>query len=117
MSTAQAARMGMGTDAKRIEGEAHLKQSINTILSTPIGSRVMRREFGSHLHQLLGMPLNAAGILRLQAATASALMRWEPRLKIQRIDIQPDNSGKSLIIIIGKTTLGESFRSSFALGA
>ena len=36
----------------------HIKQSIQDILLTPIGSRVMRREYGSLLFQLIDSPTN-----------------------------------------------------------
>jgi phage baseplate assembly protein W len=50
-----------GIDAntgKALSGLAHLRQSVTDILSTPIGSRVMRREYGSQLFRLIDAPLN-----------------------------------------------------------
>jgi phage baseplate assembly protein W len=79
-----------GTDAKTgkpLSGIAHLRQSIRDILTTPIGSRVMRREYGSRLFDLLDNPLNDATIVEFYAATAEALMIWEPRLQIQRVQV------------------------------
>lgn len=67
---------------KRLDGLAHLRQSIRDILTTPIGSRVMRREYGSRLFQLVDAPLNRSTILDLYAATAEALLRWEPRFRL-----------------------------------
>ena len=55
----------------------HLRQSVADILSTPIGSRVMRRDYGSLVPALLDQPDNNATQARLRAAVASALMRWE----------------------------------------
>lgn len=34
----------------------HLRQSITDILSTPIGSRIMRREYGSRLFKRVDVP-------------------------------------------------------------
>ncbi len=72
-----------------LAGEAHLAQSIGDILTTPIGSRVMRRDYGSLLFELIDAPFNAATRLLMHAATAVALARWEPRLKLDRVDIAP----------------------------
>lgn len=66
---------------------AHLRQSVATILFTPVGSRVMRRSFGSLLPELIDQPDNAATRVRLFAAVAGALMRWEPRLRISRVQL------------------------------
>ncbi|MNZ66574.1 Lysozyme [compost metagenome] len=70
-----------------IDDLAHLRQSIADILTTPIGSRVMRRDYGSLLPELIDQPLNGAGTVRLYAATAAALMRWEPRLRLSRVQL------------------------------
>ncbi len=43
---------------KELEGIEHLKQSIIDILTTPIGSRIMRREYGSRLFELIDRPIN-----------------------------------------------------------
>ncbi|MCB2048563.1 MAG: GPW/gp25 family protein [Novosphingobium sp.] len=77
-----------GTDAstgKRLSGLEHLAQSIADILTTPIGSRVCRREYGSPLFELLARPMNGPGKVRLFAAVAVALQRWEPRLRLTRV--------------------------------
>lgn len=68
-----------------LDGIDHLRQSIIDILSTPLGSRVMRRDFGSLLPSLVDQPDNAATRLRVYAATAAALIRWEPRLRLTRV--------------------------------
>ena len=46
------------TSGKELEGLDHLKQSIIDILTTPIGSRVMRRNYGSRLFELVDKPIN-----------------------------------------------------------
>lgn len=70
---------------RAIEGLDHLRQSIGDILTTPIGSRVMRRDYGSLLPELIDQPLNPATVVQVYAATAIALMRWEPRLRLSRV--------------------------------
>lgn len=63
----------------------HVRQSIADILTTRIGSRCMRREYGSQLPELVDQPFNDATRLRVYAATVMALMRWEPRIRISRV--------------------------------
>lgn len=65
----------------------HLKQSIGDILGTRIGTRLARREYGSNVPDLIDEPFNGTTTLRLYAATAMALMRWEPRLRITRVQL------------------------------
>ena len=91
------------TTGQRLEPLAHLRQSIGDILSTPIGSRVMRREYGSLVPALIDKPDNLATQTRFFAAAASALMRWEPRLKVDRKSIarDPERLGRISLEITG----------------
>ena len=74
------------TTGQSITGLDHLRQSLGDILTTPIGSRVMRREYGSLVPELIDHPDNLATQVRVYAAVASALMRWEPRFRLSRIE-------------------------------
>jgi hypothetical protein len=73
---------------KPIEGNAHLAQSLGHLLSTPIGSCVMRRDYGSLLFGLIDQPLNPATRLLIFAASALAIRQWEPRLRIKRFGLE-----------------------------
>lgn len=68
-----------------LDGDAHLGQSIGDILTTPIGSRVMLRDYGSMLLELIDRPINAATRLLFLAASADAIARWEPRIRLTRV--------------------------------
>ncbi|QDH33987.1 hypothetical protein E2E27_06345 [Porphyrobacter sp. YT40] len=93
------------TTGKPISDEAHLAQSIGDILSTPLGSRVMRRDYGSLLFELVDKPINGAIRLLLQAATAIALRRWEPRLQLTRVTLAGEPAaGRLTIRIEGRRT-------------
>lgn len=80
----------IGMDASTgtaITGDAHLAQSVRDILTTPIGSRIARRDYGSLLPDLIDQPFNDSTCLKMFGATATALMRWEPRMQISRITL------------------------------
>lgn len=74
-------------DGKRLSGVDHLRQSIRDILTTPIGSRVMRRDYGSRLFALVDAPLNRSTVLEIIAAAAEAIVRWEKRIQLQRVRV------------------------------
>lgn len=89
-----------GSGISRVTGRAlnpnsveHLVQSIIDILTTPLGSRVLRRTYGSELPDLIDQPLNARTRMRIYAATAMALLRWEPRLRLQKVTLRADAAG------------------------
>jgi phage baseplate assembly protein W len=72
---------------RTLSDAAHLRQSIADILTTPIGSRVMRREYGSQLPDLIDAPTNDHTRLLAYAAVAMALMRWETRIRLSRVQL------------------------------
>lgn len=75
----------------------HISQSIRDILTTPIGTRVMRREYGSLLHQLIDGPFDEILQMQLYAATAAALLRWEPRISLQSISLSSIDQGSYVL--------------------
>lgn len=77
-----------GADAntgKELSGVEHLRQSVRNILTTPLGSLVLLREYGSQLPRLVDAPLNRSTVMDIYAATADALARWEPRLHVTKV--------------------------------
>lgn len=98
--------MGMNAlNGRNLTGLDHLKQSISDILNTPIGSRVMRRDYGSKLFSLIDAPLNRSTVVDIFAATAEALMKWEDRLVVSAVDIASAKIGQIILNITGKYVL------------
>lgn len=94
-----------GRPISRIE---HIKQSIRDIVTTPIGTRVMRREYGSRLFDLVDSPGNPVGILRIVAAAADAIARWEPRVRVTAGRVTVDTDGRAVLRLSLVTTADAS---------
>ncbi|OYQ85400.1 GPW/gp25 family protein [Wohlfahrtiimonas chitiniclastica] len=72
----------------------HIQQSIIDIITTRIGSRVMRREYGSLLPELIDRPANDENMMQLMSATVIALSIWEPRITATFVNFTPvSNAG------------------------
>lgn len=93
------------TTGKRISGINHLRQSIRDILTTPIGSRVMRREYGSRLMELVDAPMNRGTLLQIYAATAEAISRWEPRFRLMQVRAETAEPGRVVLELTGEYLL------------
>jgi uncharacterized protein len=87
---------------KSLSGVDHLRQSISDILTTPIGSRVMRRDYGSRIFELIDAPMNRSTLLQLYASTAESLQKWEPRFKLQKVEAISASPGKVELDLVGK---------------
>lgn len=103
------------TTGRHITGIAHVRQSVADILTTPLGTRLQRRNYGSLLPNLIDQPDNAHTRLRCYAAIASALMKWEPRLRITRVGMTTgDQPGQAMVDLQGEY-LGQAVSFSTAL--
>lgn len=87
---------------KALSGLAHLKQSIEDILTTPKGTRIMRRDYGSELPRLVDHPLNRETVLDMIAESADALSKWEPRLNVTEIKPTELTAGRIVFRVVGE---------------
>lgn len=85
----------------RLSGIDHLHQSLTDLLTTPIGSRVMRRHYGSLIPDLIDQPLNGTTVLRLYAATAAAVTLWEPRIQLNSVQLERGDDGQLRFVLDG----------------
>ena len=93
---------GMNNTTGRAVGDvAHIWQSVRDILTTPIGSRVMRRDYGSLIPELIDQPMNAATRLRVMSAAVSALVKWEPRIRVASVRLAIDAKAATVVDIEG----------------
>lgn len=90
------------SDGRAMTGVEHLRQSIADILTTPVGSRIMRPEYGSHLPRMVDLPVNNGWISAVQAEVARAIGRWEPRLKLSRVTVVSVIDGQVNLTIVGQ---------------
>jgi len=88
------------------EGGEDIRQSIRIILSTSKGERVMRPDFGSYLNDLVFAPINTSVISNASIYVKEALKQWEPRIKVDDVEItQSMEGGSRLNISISYTVL------------
>ncbi|ERK16767.1 Phage baseplate assembly protein [Serratia fonticola AU-P3(3)] len=88
-----------GTELTDLE---HIRQSVRDILITPVGSRVMRREYGSLLSALIDQPQNTAVKLQVMAACYMAILKWEPRISLTAITFESYFNGQVIVDITGE---------------
>ncbi|HGG8971428.1 TPA: GPW/gp25 family protein [Enterobacter hormaechei subsp. xiangfangensis] len=81
----------------------HIRQSVRDILVTPVGSRVMRREYGSLLSALIDQPQTPALRLQIMDACYSAIQKWEPRVRLTTITFERSETDGGLYVDITGT--------------
>lgn len=70
------------------------------ILSTRLGERVYRPDFGSRLHELVFAPLSDATLLLAQIYAREAIQKWEPRVTVEAVSANPMPETASLNITL-----------------
>ncbi|WP_039057037.1 GPW/gp25 family protein [Enterobacter sp. Bisph1] len=101
---------GLNRDTgKRQTDVEHIRQSISDILRTPLGSRVMRRDYGSSLFEMIDQPLTPTLALQIQSACYMALLKWEPRITLSAVTAERQSDGKLVVDLTGQlASTGES---------
>ena len=74
-------------------GEEHLRQSIKRIITTPIGTHPLRREYGSIVPYLIDKPMTEETALQINTAIIEALYTWEPRIQSVESQLDTENLG------------------------
>ncbi len=92
-------RIGPNGSIGLSHGVADIEKSMRVILSTAVGERPMRPEFGCRIWDLLFEPINANTIGLMEDAVRQALSRWEPRAEVDSVDVTPDESGLGAVNI------------------
>lgn len=81
--------------------EESIKESIRIILGTSKGERLMRPDFGCGIHNLVFAPVNTSTEGLIIHHIREALILFEPRLELLKVDVSKDevDIGKLLINI------------------
>lgn len=93
-------KKGIGR-VEMLSDEADIKSSLEILLSTRLGERIMVPEYGCNLDELLFKPLNLTLKTFVKELIKNAILYFEPRIDVEKIQL--DNSseldGKLLIHI------------------
>jgi len=82
-----------------VSGEKDIEQSIQIILGTRPGERVMRPTFGCRAQELLFEPRDATTFTLMKTYVEESLQYWEPRITVQGIDISVDDTNDGAVLI------------------
>jgi phage baseplate assembly protein W len=71
------------------EGPDRIRDAIWLVLNTGLGERVMRPTFGAGVHDYVFQPNTPATRTALAEAIRQALVRWEPRIEVDAVRVDP----------------------------
>jgi phage baseplate assembly protein W len=77
-----------------------VRQQIEVILRTAPGEQLMRPGFGAGLERMLEQPNTLATRARIQERITQSLTLWEPRILLDRVDVDPAADARELLVVI-----------------
>jgi uncharacterized protein len=80
-------------------GVGDIDSSIRMILTTAPGERLMRPDFGCRIWELLFEPINANTMGLMSEAVKEAVGRWEPRVTLDDVRIDPSTRDAGQVLI------------------
>lgn len=80
-------------------GASDIDASLRMILMTAPGERVMRPFFGCRIWELLFEPINANTLGLMGEAVREAVGRWEPRITLDDVRLDPDQRELGRVVI------------------
>ena len=72
---------------KMLEGEEDIQSSLEILLSTRLGERIMRPKFGCALDELMYESLTTTMSTYIKDLVETAILYYEPRIEITKIEL------------------------------
>lgn len=82
-----------------VADEEDINSSLEILLSTRPGERIMVPEYGCNLDELLFKPLNLTLKTYVVDLIKTAILYFEPRIDVQKVEIEPGNDMEGVLLI------------------
>jgi phage baseplate assembly protein W len=79
-----------------VSDEEDIRQSLNILLSTSLGERVMQPDYGCNLNDYIFESLNSTTIGYIKERVANSILYYEPRIVVEQLDVTSEGSVDNL---------------------
>ncbi len=93
-------------NVEMVSDEEDIRQSLNILLSTSLGERVMQPKYGCNLNDYLFEGLSSSTIGYIKERVANSILYYEPRIIAEKIEVTADDSTD---LIEGKFTISVEY--------
>lgn len=88
-----------GAEVELVSGAEDIHQSLQILLSTRLGERVMQDEFGCDLSYVLFEEVDQSLVNSLTSIISDAILYHEPRISLDSLDISESETQSGLLLI------------------
>ncbi len=93
-----------------VDEEEDIRESLQILLSTSVGERVMQPEYGANMHDLLFEPLSVSFAKRMSSKIERAILFFEPRIKTDDVNFNLDSENGLIEVRIDYTIIATNNR-------
>ena len=86
-----------------LEGEADIESSLQILLSTALGERIMQPKFGCNMDDLVFENLDTTLKTEIKNRMQNAILYYEPRIELHSIDIITSNPEERVVLTVEYT--------------
>jgi phage baseplate assembly protein W len=91
-----------------VSHDREIEESIRLIVGTAPGERPMRPEYGCGIHDYVFASLHADMTGRIASEVRTALVRWEPRIQVQGVDVTVVDNDQTVALIDIRYSIGDT---------
>ena len=88
-----------GAEVELVSGADDIEQSLQILLSTRLGERVMRPDFGCDLQHVMFEEIDQGLLNTLNSLISDAILYHEPRITLDRLDVSESEREPGLLLI------------------
>lgn len=82
-----------------VEDEEDISQSLEILLSTHLGERVLLKEYGCGIHTMSFENITVTLLTKMKAIIKKAILLYEPRIDLEKIFFTSPTSGEGIVNI------------------
>ncbi len=88
-----------GASVVMVSGNEDIEQSLQILLGTRLGERVMQDSFGCDLHDMLFEEMDQVLVNSITRTVSDAILFHEPRIVLNSLDVSESASTQGLLLI------------------
>src|SRR4249920_3328180 len=83
-----------------LEEEADIQSSLEILLSTKLGERIMQPTYGCNLDEMVFEAMNLTILTYMKDIIQNAILYHEPRIELEKLEIDTSNQNEGMLLIV-----------------
>jgi Bacteriophage baseplate protein W len=100
----------VGGEVEMLKGEDDIQSSLQVLLATRLGERVVQPLFGCNLDAMMFELLDTTLKTEMRDLIQKAILYFEPRINVDQIDLESSNTNGLILITVNYTVRSTNTR-------